>query len=389
MKQTSYIATLITLAAGITLTLPAADSQQMSSSRAYTGHETDSDANNFASAYPSIIGTRLDDCQTCHRAGIQGTDTAQVYNGCGYCHLIPFPEKGYSTGVPKNFGDTLNAYGRAYDHAGRTKAALRAIENRDTDGDGYTNREEIADLRYPGDAASKPGQPLAPFFSMEWDSIVTLPAHKQSLLINTNKQQFDDYVLFSGVKVKEVLDAAGVDLEGATGITVFAPDGYSQDFSLEEVLYEFPRGTFYHVPEFDDPEQRFVTYPSPLPKGWKDGEKIPDPLWLMIAHSREGEILPPAQYEADTGRLSGAGPYRVIAPQNQPGRPDRGSKSKRYNDRWDYDESLDHNAGKGVRGVCVIRINPVPEGYEEYDWRNGWSLVQDKKIVIYGHSVEE
>ncbi|MBN1834158.1 MAG: hypothetical protein JW896_18825 [Deltaproteobacteria bacterium] len=387
MKLTPYIVNLITLATGIILALPALDAQQISSSRAYTGHETDLDANNFAGAYPSIIETRLDDCQTCHRAGIEGTDTARVYNACGYCHLIPFPEKGYLTGVPENFMNTLNAYGRAYGQAGRTTAALREIENRDTDEDGYTNSQEIAALRYPGDATSKPGQPLTPFISMEWDSIVSLPPHEQSLLQNTNKQQFDDYIRFYGVKVKEVLDAAGADLEGATGITVFAPDGYSQDFSMREVLHEFPRGIFYHVPDFIDPEQRFVTTPSPIPKGWEDGEEIPDPLWLMIAYSREGEFLPPAHYEADTGRLSGAGPYRMIAPQNRPGRPDRGSKSKRYNDRWDFDESLDHNAGKGVRGVCVIRVNPVPEGYEEYDWRNGWSLVQDKKMIIYGHSI--
>jgi hypothetical protein len=387
MKQTSYIVALFTLALGIILALPVVDAQQISSSRAYRGHETDLDANNFANTYPSIIGTRLDDCQTCHRAGIDGTDTAQVYNACEYCHLIPFPDKTYLTGVPKDFGDTLNGYGAAYNRAGRTNAALRAIEDRDTDGDGSSNREEIADLRYPGDATSKPGQPLTPFLSIEWDSIISLPVHEQSLLMNTNKQQFDNYVLFSGVKVKEVLDAAGGDLEGATGITVFAPDGYSQDFTLEEILFEFPRGTFYHVPDFDDPAQRFVIYPSPLPKGWKDGEQIADPLWLMVAYSREGEFFPPAHYEADTGRLSGAGPYRIIVPQSRPGRPDRGSKSKRYNDRWNFDESLDHNAGKGVRGVCVIRINPVPEGYEEYDWRNGWSLIQDKKIVVYGHSI--
>jgi hypothetical protein len=387
MKQTSYIVALFTLVLGIILALPVADAQQISSSRAYRGHETDLDANNFANTYPSIIGTRLDDCQTCHRAGIDGTDTAQVYNACEYCHLIPFPDKTYLTGVPKDFGDTLNGYGAAYNRAGRTNAALRAIEDRDTDGDGSSNREEIADLRYPGDATSKPGQPLTPFLSIEWDSIISLPVHEQSLLMNTNKQQFDNYVLFSGVKVKEVLDAAGGDLEGATGITVFAPDGYSQDFTLEEILFEFPRGTFYHVPDFDDPAQRFVIYPSPLPKGWKDGEQIADPLWLMVAYSREGEFFPPAHYEADTGRLSGAGPYRIIVPQSRPGRPDRGSKSKRYNDRWNFDESLDHNAGKGVRGVCVIRINPVPEGYEEYDWRNGWSLIQDKKIVVYGHSI--
>jgi hypothetical protein len=37
--------------------------------------------------------------------------------------------------------------------------------------------------------------------------------------------------------------------------------------------------------------------------------------------------------------------------------------------------------------MCVIRINPMPEGYEEYDWKNGWSLIEDKKIIIYGHGV--
>lgn len=389
MKQKRYIVTFVALATGIILTFPHANTQQGSSSRAYTGHETDLDTNNFAAVYPSAIGTRLDDCQTCHRAGIEKTDTARVYNACGFCHLIPFPEKRYQTSVPKNFEDTLNAYGRAYNDAGRTEAALRAIKGQDADGDGYSNREEIAELRYPGDETSKPGLPLTPFVSVEWDTIKSLPVHEQVLLMNTNKQQFDDYVLFSGVKVKDLLRTVGVDLKEATGITAFAPDGYSQDFSLEEVLSEFPRGTLYYVPGFDDPDRRFVTYPSPLPMTWRDKEEIPDPLWLMIAYGCGGKALDPARYEADTGRLSGTGPYRIIAPQNRPGRPDRGSNSKRYNDGWDFDESLDHNAGKGVRGVCVIRINPVPLGYEEYDWRNGWSLVQDKAIVIYGHSVKE
>ena len=94
MKQTPYIMTLITLAAIILLALSTTGAQQISSSRAYTGHETDLDANNLAGAYPSIIETRLDDCQSCHRAGIEGTDTARIYNACGDCHLIPFPEKG-------------------------------------------------------------------------------------------------------------------------------------------------------------------------------------------------------------------------------------------------------------------------------------------------------
>ncbi len=29
----------------------------------------------------------------------------------------------------------------------------------------------------------------------------------------------------------------------------------------------------------------------------------------------------------------------------------------------------------------------MPEGYEEFDWKNGWPLIRDKKVVIYGHGV--
>lgn len=60
-----------------------------------------------------------------------------------------------------------------------------------------------------------------------------------------------------------------------------------------------------------------------------------------------------------------------------------------YNDGWDFDEAIDHNAGKCVRGMCVIRINPMPVGHEDFDWKNGWSLIQDKAIILYGHGVSE
>jgi hypothetical protein len=56
-------------------------------------------------------------------------------------------------------------------------------------------------------------------------------------------------------------------------------------------------------------------------------------------------------------------------------------------DSWDYDKNLDHNAGKSVRGVVVIRVNPMPAGLEEYDTTNGWSLITEEKIVIYGYGV--
>ena len=41
-----------------------ADVQGPVSSRSYRGHEDDTDANNLVRAYPSVVGSRLDDCRT-------------------------------------------------------------------------------------------------------------------------------------------------------------------------------------------------------------------------------------------------------------------------------------------------------------------------------------
>ena len=32
-------------------------------------------------------------------------------------------------------------------------------------------------------------------------------------------------------------------------------------------------------------------------------------------------------------------------------------------------------------------LNPMPEGFEEYDWKNGWPLVGERKVVIFGRGV--
>lgn len=71
----------------------------------------------------------------------------------------------------------------------------------------------------------------------------------------------------------------------------------------------------------------------------------------------------------------------------RPGRPDRSVNAKKYGDGWDFSDKIDHNAGAGARGACVIRVNPMPAGYEEYDWKNGWPLIGERKIVIYGYGI--
>jgi hypothetical protein len=359
-------------------------------SRAYVGHESDKDIQNFIQRHPKTAGTRLDDCQTCHRSGIAGTDTERVYSQCGYCHLTQYPNPKYKTGVPKNFEDTLNAYGIEYKRKGRTSEALAAIAKLDSDGDGASNADEIAALRYPGDPASKPKQALAPTATLTWEQIQKLSRHNQFMLMNTSSEPFDDYAGYSGVTVKDLLRKAGVDLSGATGITVFAPDGYSIDYAMNDVVNPFPKAPFYAAPKSITAKERMlVQYPASLPANIADGKEIPTEPWLLLAFERDGKPLDMSRYEKGTGRLAGEGPYRLVIPQRNPGRPDRSVKSKTFGDGWDFDKTIDHNAGSCVRGVTVIRVNPMPAGFEEYDWKNGWPLIAERKIVIFGKNVSK
>lgn len=364
-------------------------------SRAYRGHESDADVQAFAAVYPKTVGTRLDDCQTCHRGGASGTDSGREFSPCSYCHLLVFPNPKYASGVPKSYEDTLNAYGREYKNAGRNAAAIRIIAGRDSDGDGASNEDEISAFRYPGDPASRPGQPLAPFVTLSWEEVRNLPVQIQFMLMNATKEPTDDYVFYSGARVVDLLNAAKVNLKGAAGLTVFAPDGYSIDYALDDILKPFPAGYYYEGPEKgDDPEKSFIRRPERLPEGISDGKKIPGMPWLLPALERDGEPLTPSVYEKGTGRLAGEGPFRLVKPQRildgdpaKPGRPDRSSKAKTFGDGWDFAAAIDHNAGACVRGACVIRVNPIPAGSEEYDWKNGRPLIEAKQIVIYGHGV--
>lgn len=382
---------VLALAAGIA----AAVSQEPSSSRAYAGHENDNDMKGLVGQYPAVAGTRLDDCQTCHRGGVKGTDTEREVSPCSYCHLVVFPNERHKTGVPKDYAATLNGYGLDYRKAGRTFDAFKTVAGLDSDGDGHANEAEIADLRNPGDAASRPGLPLAPTASLGWDEIRKLPVHGQFLLMNKSTQRRDEYVTYKGVRVIDLLSAARIYLTGVTGITVFAPDGYSTDHGLQDIAAPFPQGFYYDAPlAIADPEMALLEKPASVPPGVSNGRRIPGSLWLILAYERDGRPLDISAYEKATGRLVGEGPYRLVQPQRhvmgdrqRPGRPDRSHNAKTYGDGWDYSDRIDHNAGAGARGACVIRVNPMPEGYEEFDWKNGWSLIGEKKVVIYGRGV--
>ena len=75
----------------------------LTSSRAYKGHAADADINNFVRTYQHTVGTRLDDCQTCHTGGtVTGTKGDVYANPCDYCHYVIHPPEGWS-GLPTSF----------------------------------------------------------------------------------------------------------------------------------------------------------------------------------------------------------------------------------------------------------------------------------------------
>ncbi|HUT99929.1 MAG TPA: GEGP motif-containing diheme protein [Myxococcota bacterium] len=373
--------------------------QDLVTSHSYKGHENVLDSNNFVSAYPSTLGTRLDDCQTCHQGKTfsypSGTTTKTVFvNSCDYCHLITHPSADFIEAQPSGFKDTLNPYGSDYLAAGRTRKALSGIADKDSDGDSYSNKDEIADMKYPGDPDSKPGQDTAPMIIISKKDLEALPMHEEFLLANSHKQQYDNYASYRGVKIRDLLEHVGVDVEDAAfeGITIMAPDGYQKDFSVEQIKNAFPAGLF--RAGLDNAslgtDCGFVEYPDELPSGLIDGGEIPGQQWLILAYERDGDPLQACNLDVTSGSINGEGPFRLVLPQSNPEAPDRGSKYSPTdcNDGWDFDENKDHNAGDMVRGVVVVRSNPLPAGYEDFDYQNGgWAYIDSESLVVYGHGV--
>jgi hypothetical protein len=375
------------------------DGGNVVSSRAYKGHENDLDVNYFVNAYRDTVGTRLDDCQTCHKAATLSVGDATnieyvVKNACDFCHLIQWPDPdGFNEPQPTTFAETLNPFGQDYLDAGRNQAAFAAIAAVDSDGDGFDNETEILDLKYPGDASSVPGQDVAPLRELTLTELQGLAAHEEFMLANANKQQNDFYATYRGVKVVDLLEAAGVDTSdpGIEGITVVAPDGYMKSFTMDDVLNAFPAGLFYAGLDTATlgADCGFVEYPDVLPQGLTDGAAIPGEQWLMLAYSRDASPMDPSNLDPTSGRINGEGPYRIVVPQGTPGEPDRGSQyPTSCGDGHDYDPTKDHNAGAMVRGVIAIRVDPLPAGVEDFDYRyGGWAYIDGATVLVYGYGV--
>ena len=346
-------------------------------------HQGERDSANFLKVHPDKVGGKLDHCALCHSGGQLEKNGAKVILGsCQWCHF----KYGYDRKGPLT--ETLNAYGRDYLKRGRDAAAVTAVAALDSDNDGFRNRDEIAADRFPGNANDDPKKTTAPFRVYTREQLEALPQHSQFLLQTASKSS-DEYAEFSGVPMEALMRDAGI-LASATGITVFAPDGWSQYHPLHPLDNPAMYPVFGTYPEaeyhFSPKAASWCDYDAPSCAGRKTGEtiKVPGGLRMLLALKREGKPLFPAVFSKDN-KLDGEGPYRVIVPQKTPSPPDQSSKANDQDVLWPYRANWDHNAGSSTRSVTIIRVEPLPPGTTDIDTAEvDWRYIDEGKIVIYG-----
>ncbi|SLM32145.1 conserved exported hypothetical protein [Desulfamplus magnetovallimortis] len=372
----------------------------VSSGYAAYHHEGERDSENFLAAYPDKAGTKLDHCALCHSGGSYEKSTGSTVSlgSCQWCH--------YKTEYGRensNIEQTINAYGNAYKDNGRNESAISRIDELDSDDDGSTNQEEITAGSFPGNASDNPFLTMAPSKIYTRSDLEALQQHTQFLLMNTSRSG-DFYAQYTGVPLKDLLDDAGILTEQATGITVFAPDGWSQYHPLnyEEGAelyhvygnmpgesYQYPPAVYNHVTDADyalNPDTGWCDYSAPSVAGRSHGDPIyvENGLKAILAMTRDGAPLDTGVL-TDENKLDGSGPYRVVVPQKVPSPPDQSSKSDDQDVEWPYNYDWDHNAGAATRSVTIIRVEPLPEGTTDIDiLEAGWSYIDNQQLIIYG-----
>jgi hypothetical protein len=357
-------------------------------------HNGDTDSQYFRAAYPQAVGTKLDSCTTCHGGGsyTSGGKTTTL-GSCQWCHY----QSNYGSNTTQ-YATTLNSYGLDYYNHGRGAAAITAIQNLDSDGDSYSNKVEIAALRYPGDANDNPTKVAAPSKVFTLDQIAAMPQHFQFLVMNASKST-DTYSQYGGVVMENFLKP--LMLPSATQVTVLSPDGFSAlhpfqydpNPNLYNVYGTYPAANFYYNAQADvalNPSTGWCDYSAPSVAGRNNGDPIVNSngLRMILAITRDGQYLAPGALDA-TNKLNGEGPYRVVPPQKIPGPPDQRSTATNATDPatwiWPYVASADHNAGFSSRSVTMIRVEPLPAGTTDINTLEaGWPYIDSAKIVVYG-----
>ena len=354
-------------------------------------HEGENDSQHFVAQYPDKAGTKLDHCALCHTGGQYEKKAGKWVSlgSCQWCHYS------YGYDGTGNIMDTLNSYGIDYLVDGRNQNAIAAISGKDSDGDGYSNAVEIAAVRYPGNSDDDPTKVPAPSRVYTKAQLKAMTQHTQFMLMNTSRSG-DFYVEYTGVPVEDLLKDAGI-LSSASGITVFAPDGWSDYHPLEidsdPELYHvngvYPEAYYQYNTQADtalNTTDGWCDYGAPSCAGRSHLDSIVNAngLKMLLAFKRDGQDLIPGVL-GDDNKLSGEGPFRVVPPQKTPSPPDQSSKAANQDVVWPYNYDWDHSAGSATRSATIIRVEPLPEGTTDIDiLEAGWTYVDEEKIIVYG-----
>lgn len=151
------------------------------------------------------------------RAQYAGT-TGSVLDTCNLCH------PGGNTG-------SLNSYATAYAGAGYV---YTAIENLDSDGDGFTNIVEINARTFPGDPTSFPAGDTTP----PTVTAFVIPATSSSLTVPITTFTATDTVGVTGYIVTETATAP---LAGAAGWTATPPANYTSATAGSKTLFAWAK----------------------------------------------------------------------------------------------------------------------------------------------------
>lgn len=362
---------------------------------AYKSHDADRDVNAFLAAYPETAGSKLDNCYLCHKGGtITKKGKTISIDNCDFCHI----ETNWGQKILSKesaWADTLNSFGLAYLDAGRNQAAFTAIADLDSDGDGFTNLEEIQALRLPGEAGDNPNVAEAPAVVYTREKMHQLTKTSQFMAVDTSKAG-DYYATYSGADMWTLLQDAGISAnEGNynnTYVTIFAADGYNKTFPVTEFIEidennnfkarkTYAQGHYYN---------RFPWISCLNPGSCKDGDKISGQLQYLMAYEEDGYPLLQTKIVNDGGRsaLVGEGPYRFVSPLTQPVVPDRSAYTIDRGDSpypYNHDRPVIRNGDNCIKAVVAICVHTGNENAYHYDLSGkSWTMIKNGELVIYG-----
>jgi hypothetical protein len=242
-----------------------------------------------------------------------------------------------------------------------------------------------ADRREPtGARAAAPAAAVAPVRVFDAAAPRRLPTTDAFVLVEASKDPEDVYATFSGVRLIDLLAAAGVDVAapGPTRVTVYAPDAYARTLDWADVTT--PAEPTVVVNGLDvatlGPACGWVRYPEAPPEA-------PAAPWVLVAWARDGRPLEPGLFDA--GGLRGEGPLRLVVPLRRSRAPDRGAKVSptTCGDGRDFDPALPHNAQEMVRSVVALRVDPLPAGTVAPELSAFHGLLQTGGVAVFGAGV--